>query len=421
MEVFLIKQKTLFGEEIEDWDFSHANTTYLTHGIHPYPARMIPQIANRLIKRYTDINDTLVDPFAGSGTVNLEAMLCKRNSYGVDINPLAHLIEKVKTSYIDNKIIDESIDFFKKSLVDKNKIEIKFEKVPYIPNMEIWFKDNVIKDLIFIKSLLKEFEKEVEKNYLNLIFSKTISDVANIDKNDNPYFIRSLKGDKLRIFNPNTKQIFLRNLHSISQRIRKLSKKISDEKLEKYLPKFYLKDSRESNIGAEEINALITSPPYGEEKNTMSYMRFAKLCLYWLDWTPLQLKELEKNSLGWTNGTRKMKTLQSNLLNELLSELETNSQKNRAYEVNMFFQDYNLLIEKAYNWLKKEGHFCIVIGNRSAKRLPVLNDNITVELAKKIGFAHVKTYYRNIPFKVLPKHDDKTQLINAESIIVLKK
>ena len=91
-----IKQKTLSGEEFEDWEFANANTTYLTHGIHPYPARMIPQIASRLILRYSRQNDLIVDPFSGSGTVNLESMLNKRFSYGFDINPLAHLIQKVK-------------------------------------------------------------------------------------------------------------------------------------------------------------------------------------------------------------------------------------------------------------------------------------------------------------------------------------
>ncbi|MEM4416420.1 MAG: hypothetical protein QXH32_10750, partial [Candidatus Caldarchaeum sp.] len=41
------------SEGLEDWDFEGADTQYLTHGIHPYPARMIPQIAHRLISRYS--------------------------------------------------------------------------------------------------------------------------------------------------------------------------------------------------------------------------------------------------------------------------------------------------------------------------------------------------------------------------------
>lgn len=35
----------LKGEATDDWTFARANTNYMTHGLHPYPARMIPQIA----------------------------------------------------------------------------------------------------------------------------------------------------------------------------------------------------------------------------------------------------------------------------------------------------------------------------------------------------------------------------------------
>lgn len=416
-----IKQKTLFGEEFEDWEFAKANTTYLTHGIHPYPARMIPQIANRLIQRYSKQNDLIVDPFSGSGTVNLESMLNKRYSYGFDINPLAHLIQKVKTTPIEDETLNNISNYFKKTLSSSGVEKVEIKEQPSIPNIDLWFKDYVVRDLLIIKSLLNEFDLDATKNFLNLIFSKTISDVANIDKGDNPYFIRSLKDKKLNSFNPDVRRSFLTNLNFITQRTRKLSKKISDEKLIEFKPKLYLKDSRKWFFKDQIVDAIITSPPYGEEKNTMSYMRFAKLCLYWLGWKQNELKELEKRSLGANNEKNYIKNLKSETLNDLLSSLESKSQEKRAKEVISFFNDYYELMKKAYFWLKDDGNFCIVIGNRSAKRMPVLNDKITTELGNDIGFSHLKTYYRNIPYKFLPKHDDKTKLINAESIIILKK
>lgn len=416
-----IKQKTLFGEEFEDWEFAKANTTYLTHGIHPYPARMIPQIANRLIQRYSRQNDLIVDPFSGSGTVNLESMLNKRFSYGFDINPLAHLIQKVKTTPMEDETLNNISNYFKKTLSSSGINSVEMGEQPSIPNINLWFKEYVVRDLLIIKSLLNEFDIDITKNFLNLIFSKTISDVANIDKGDNPYFIRSLKAKKLDSFTPDVRRSFLTNLAFITQRTRKLSKKISDEKLIKFQPKLYLKDSRKWFFKDQIVNTIITSPPYGEEKNTMSYMRFAKLCLYWLGWKPKELKELEKRSLGANNGKNCKKNLKSDTLNDLINSLQSESQEKRAKEVVSFFNDYYELMKKAYFWLKNDGHFCIVIGNRSAKRIPVLNDKITTELGNDIGFSHLKTYYRNIPYKVLPKHDDKTKLINAESIIILKK
>jgi len=69
--------------------------------IHPYPVRMIPQIARRLIERHSKPNDTALDLFCGSGSVLAEGKILGRRSIGIDINPLAISIAKVKTTPID--------------------------------------------------------------------------------------------------------------------------------------------------------------------------------------------------------------------------------------------------------------------------------------------------------------------------------
>ena len=56
-----------------DWSFSDAVTSYLTHGVHPYPAKFIPQIAYNLIKILSLPGETVLDPFCGSGTTALAA------------------------------------------------------------------------------------------------------------------------------------------------------------------------------------------------------------------------------------------------------------------------------------------------------------------------------------------------------------
>ena len=81
-----------------DWDFADAQTGYLTHSLHPYPAKYIPQIPNALIQELSSVGDTVLDPFCGSGTTLVEALLLKRHAVGVDANPLACLIARAKTT-----------------------------------------------------------------------------------------------------------------------------------------------------------------------------------------------------------------------------------------------------------------------------------------------------------------------------------
>ena len=97
------KVVTLAGNIIDEWTFKNADTQYLTHGIHPYPARMIPQLAEKLILNYSKEQSWVLDPFCGSGTVLVESMLNNRNSIGNDINPMALLLTKVKTTKLNKE------------------------------------------------------------------------------------------------------------------------------------------------------------------------------------------------------------------------------------------------------------------------------------------------------------------------------
>ena len=72
------------------------DTGYLTHAIFYYPAKFIPQVVRYAINTFTKEEDWIIDPFAGSGTVGLEAYLCKRNALLLDLNPLLNYIIPLK-------------------------------------------------------------------------------------------------------------------------------------------------------------------------------------------------------------------------------------------------------------------------------------------------------------------------------------
>ena len=67
------------------------------HGFHPYPARMHPATAGRLVEAFTRPGATVLDPFCGSGTVLVESLILGRNAVGTDLNPLAVRLARCKT------------------------------------------------------------------------------------------------------------------------------------------------------------------------------------------------------------------------------------------------------------------------------------------------------------------------------------
>jgi SAM-dependent methyltransferase len=67
------------------------------HGFHAYPARAHPVTARRLIEALAPEGGTVLDPFCGSGTVLVEAMLAGRATVGSDLNPIAVMLARAKT------------------------------------------------------------------------------------------------------------------------------------------------------------------------------------------------------------------------------------------------------------------------------------------------------------------------------------
>ncbi|MBX3209439.1 MAG: hypothetical protein KF764_30680, partial [Labilithrix sp.] len=67
------------------------------HGFHAYPARAHPVTARRLVEALVPRGGTVLDPFCGSGTVVIEAMLAGRAAIGSDLNPIAVMLARAKT------------------------------------------------------------------------------------------------------------------------------------------------------------------------------------------------------------------------------------------------------------------------------------------------------------------------------------
>lgn len=133
----------------EDWEYADADTQYHVHGMHLYPARMIPQIANRLIRENSSKGETVLDPFCGSGSVLVEALILGRNAVGIDINPLAIMIAKAKTTTIHPSELASTIDEVLENVRQRILLNRKGKYKPsifYFKNIYHWFKKDVIAD-----------------------------------------------------------------------------------------------------------------------------------------------------------------------------------------------------------------------------------------------------------------------------------
>ena len=77
------------------------NSTYATHGLHRYKGKFYPQLAKTLLN-LSDATSTALtlDPFGGSGTVMLEAVLNGRDAVSIDCSPLASAVAQTKVDVL---------------------------------------------------------------------------------------------------------------------------------------------------------------------------------------------------------------------------------------------------------------------------------------------------------------------------------
>ena len=397
---------------------------YLTHGIHPYTAKLIPHIPRYFIEKYTKKGTIVLDPFCGSGTTLLEARLLGRNAIGIDINPLAKLIAEVKTTLINAEKLDYTIQLIKKQLKgDANRATVEF------PNIDYWFGEDAQNELVRIKSSIEKLNGNISceiYRFLELCFSSVIRKSSYAD----PRIAKTYKSKRVieKVENgwvPKPIQYFEEALDKNFERLKALSEMLSSNN--NYI-RVFQGDAREiSSIleqnGIREVDFIITSPPY---INAQDYFRSYKLELWWLGLiTPEELRCLKRQAIGTENlaGINRNSTLTSEvqLLNTVCNRIwEIN--RTKSLIVHNYFKNMRLVFEESYKVLKRGRHLCLIAGNNTICGVQVPTYRIFTDMAENSGFKLVEIGKDEIKNRSLPPdRNHNGGVIKEEWITVFRK
>ena len=127
---------------------------------------MFPEeLPRRLIKMFSFIGDTVLDPFLGSGTTSLAAKNLDRNSIGYEINEEFLPIIKEKLGIMQTSLIQDS----KIEIIRQEEIKVNFKeeikKLPYIFKDPIKFDKKIDPRKLSFGSRINNFICEREKFY----------------------------------------------------------------------------------------------------------------------------------------------------------------------------------------------------------------------------------------------------------------
>lgn len=397
-----MKQSQAQGMNCQDWDFAGEDTQYSTHGLHTYVAAMVPALARKLIESYTSKGDSILDPFCGGGAVLVEGILSGRSMSGRDINKLAVLVSRAKTTHIDQHSISStaaSVVF--NASIYKGPSEI-FNKADFV---SFWFKEYMFLPLTGLKVSIESIESPALRTLFQALFSATVRAVSLTYRNE--VRLRRMTPDEQERFNPNVFEVFQKYVKLAGQRIPNLP--------EASRANVRQQDVRHLSLGNNSVDAIICSPPYGDERNGVNYTQFAKNMLYWLGHDRLDILSSKNMSLGW--GKQERHVPPSSMLIQTIDRIEDNPKA--IWDAIAFYADYYAALSKMATIARER--IIIVIGNRVLSGQVFGNAEITVDLMSALGIPLETSFTRKLPSKRLPKMREFGAAINTETILIFRK
>ncbi len=348
-----------------DWDFAGAKTNYLTHSLHSYPAKFIPQIPNALIQELSSVGDTVGDIFCGSGTTLVEALTLKRHAVGIDANPLACLISQAKTGAISES---EAIQLFAlaeqaRALADSISLPqenglfplpsfVSKQWRPQFEKLNFWFDAHVIEELAESLAWCQELSSASARTLALTAFSAIVVAVSKQDS-DTRYVRREKnlpQGETLRRF--------ARSLEQATRTAVEFSELVE--------PRFQCKVVQCSLLESPDIpklDLMVCSPPY---PNAYSYHLYHMTRMIWLG---MDQPLFKKQEIG--------------------SHRKYSSNGKNGANAETFKAEFSAILGWLSIRLRPNGYACFVVGDSTLKGQRINNADLISAAGQTAGFREI--------------------------------
>jgi len=376
------------------------------HNVFRFPAKFHPPAVRSILTQYTNENDTVLDPFCGSGTTLVEASTLGRHSIGTDIDPLSIFITRAKVQKYCDVTLIEFVDTisarlnrmrasdlalwggFSREITDGEYQAACLELQTYIPELPRlfhWFRKRVVVQLAAIRRLLETLPLGDSLPFFLLSFAAIVRNSSNAD----PVPVSGLEVTK----HMRDKELLGREIDpysllelsmkkNIDATLRFSSARSSDSKC-----RVAQTDSRFLDVTVTGyVDAVVTSPPY---LGAVDYFRRHTLEMYWLGLTrdsearlTLGARYLGRvrvpiRDLGACSSESALKTSQ-----EWLTRFGV-IHRSRTQAFHHYCVGISETMRRLDTLVKQKGSIIFVLGNATFSGVPVDLCNLFASLAPK--------------------------------------
>ncbi|WP_165329544.1 site-specific DNA-methyltransferase [Streptococcus tangpeifui] len=402
------------------WDFKNVTASGI-HKISAYPATMVPDMQYELIKLIKSEDPSIkniLDPFHGSGTTLVEGEKNDLFPMGIDINPLANLITKVKLQGVNKKYAKTANKRIERLLLDN---DFYFYKHDFY-NIEKWYRKDFILTFSKIRCAIQKEKYRYMRQYYWVCLINILKKYSNTRSSTFKLHIKEQRA--IAAMRNNIITDFLKSINTYFEYLPEYNRSkvvnLQIGKSEKIL----------LQMGNDTVDLIITSPPYGDNSTTVTYGQYSMLPIYWIDRKDMgnfdeslidNYSSIDSNSLGGV-GKRNKQNYQSRCLSEYLESISQDKRK----KVENFVIDYLEVMKQMGRVLKKNKRIVLTLGERRVDNKIVPLSDITQEYFEDVGFELEASITRNIPMKRMPRRVSKVrncsvESMNQEYVLILRK
>jgi len=372
--------------------------------IHPFPARMAPELALASLGDL-EAGSTVLDPMAGSGTVLRQALALGHSAIGFDMDPLAVLMSKVWTTPVSTKHIDKEL---RSVLLDSQSLDLRSTSLPWQRDAETasfidyWFHSKQRRELKRIAAVLHARDKQrltperrAAVDVLRVALSRIIvtkeqgASLARDTSHSRPHKVADESDYDVR--------------EGFERSALQLRKRIEDHPCAGGA-QVNRGDARALGLEPKSVDAVLTSPPY---LNAIDYMRGHRLSLVWLGYSFSELRTIRSTAIG-AERAQDPNTPQKNikLVTDAMCDfagMEPRCQK----MISRYAYDLLQMTAQTAKVLKPGGKATYVVGNSCLKGIFIQNASGVAAAAKAAGMKKIKISERDLPMgsRYLPMTD----------------
>jgi DNA modification methylase len=256
------------------------------HGFHTYPARMHPITARRLVEAFSHPGERVLDPFCGSGTVLVEARLAGREGVGVDANPLAVRLARLKGRGTTPEERERLITAAREAaaFADARRTARSGATHRYGPEDVALFQPHVLLEMDGLRAGIDQLKDAAAQRDLELVFSAILTKVSRKGSDTSEH------GSERRLAAGYPSRLLVKKTEELTRSLATFAEELAKAPMSRPLRVLEGDARRLDGVDAGSVGLVATSPPY---PGNYDYLAHHAARLRWLRLAQQRFDEAE--------------------------------------------------------------------------------------------------------------------------------